>query len=92
MHNTEVLKRGQDIPTKLKTRTGCKSSEKSQSPRTSQVSTYLPSNLSDLELNVLDSSAPDHFDEDDEVASLSIYKQCKDICELVMNKLPGYTV
>ncbi|XP_022379362.1 microtubule-associated protein 10 [Enhydra lutris kenyoni] len=92
MHNTKVLKRGQDTPTKLKTGTGCKSSEKSQSPRTSQVSSYLPSNLSDLELHVLDSSAPDHFDEDDEVASLSISKQCKDICELVINKLPGYTV
>ncbi|XP_058909812.1 microtubule-associated protein 10 isoform X2 [Kogia breviceps] len=39
MHNSKVLKRNQDIPTKLKTRTGCKSSEKSQSPRTSQDST-----------------------------------------------------
>ncbi|XP_030895165.1 microtubule-associated protein 10 [Leptonychotes weddellii] len=92
MYNSKVIKRGQDISIKLKTRTGCKSSEKSQSPRTSQVSSYLPSNLSELELNVLDSSTPDRFDEDDEVASLSISKQCKDICELVINKLPGYTV
>ncbi|XP_027960382.1 microtubule-associated protein 10 [Eumetopias jubatus] len=92
MYNSKVIKRGQDISIKLKTRTGCKSSEKSQSARTSQVSSYLPSNLSELELNVLDSSTPDHFDEDDEVASLNISKQCKDICELVINKLPGYTV
>nr|XP_025706563.1 microtubule-associated protein 10-like [Callorhinus ursinus] len=92
MYNSKVIKRGQDISIKLKTRTGCKSSEKSQSPRTSQVSSYLPSNLSELELNVLDSSTPDHFDEDDEVASLNISKQCKDICELVINKFPGYTV
>ncbi|EFB26416.1 hypothetical protein PANDA_005336, partial [Ailuropoda melanoleuca] len=92
MHNSKVIKRGQDISIKLKTRTGCKSSEKSQSPRTSQVSSYLPSNLSELELNVLDSSTPDHLAEDDEFPSLNISKQCKDICELVINKLPGYTV
>ncbi|XP_014442285.2 microtubule-associated protein 10 [Tupaia chinensis] len=85
MHNS---KRDQDILT----RTGCKSLEKSLSPRTSQVSSYLPSNLSELELNVWDSSTSDHFDEDDDVGSLSISKQCKDICELVINKLPGYTV
>ncbi|XP_007127655.2 microtubule-associated protein 10 isoform X1 [Physeter macrocephalus] len=93
MHNSKVLKRNQDIPTKLKTRTGCKSSEKSQSPRTSQVSSYLPSNLSELELNVLDSSTLDHFEEDnDDLGSLNISKQCRDICKLVINKLPGYTV
>ncbi|XP_045293305.1 microtubule-associated protein 10 [Leopardus geoffroyi] len=84
VHNSKV--------TKLKTKIGCKSSEKSQSPRTSQVSSYLPSNLSELELNVLDSSTPDHFEEDDDVGSLNISKQCKDICELVINKLPGYTM
>ncbi|XP_045639539.1 microtubule-associated protein 10 [Ursus americanus] len=92
MHNSKVIKRGEDISIKLKTRTGCKPSEKSQSPRTSQVSSYLPSHLSELELNVLDSSTPDHLAEDDEVPSLNISKQCKDICELVINKLPGYTV
>ncbi|XP_068403707.1 microtubule-associated protein 10 isoform X1 [Eschrichtius robustus] len=93
MHNAKVLKRNQAIPTKRKTRTGCKSSEKSQSPWTSQVSSYLPSNLSELELNVLDSSTLDHFEEDnDDLGSLNISKQCKDICQLVINKLPGYTV
>ncbi|XP_036685502.1 microtubule-associated protein 10 isoform X1 [Balaenoptera musculus] len=93
MHNSKVLKRNQDIPTKRKTRTGCKSSEKSQSPWTSQVSSYLPSNLSELELNFLDSSTLDHFEEDDDdLGSLNISKQCKDICKLVINKLPGYTV
>ncbi|XP_032347704.1 microtubule-associated protein 10 [Camelus ferus] len=93
MHNSKVIKRDQDISTKLKSRTDRKSSEKSQSPRTSQVSSYLPSNLSELELNVLDSSPSDHFEEDnDDIYSLNISKQCKDICELVINKLPGYTV
>ncbi|XP_012665365.1 microtubule-associated protein 10 [Otolemur garnettii] len=91
MHTSKVIKSGQDIAIKLKTRTGCKSLEKSQSLQTSQVSSYLPSNLSELELNVLDNSTSDHF-EDDDFGSLSISKQCKDICELVINKLPGYTV
>lgn len=93
MHNSKVIKQDHDISAKPKTRTGCKSSEKSQSPRTSQVSSYLPSNLSELELNVLDCSTLDHFEEDcDDLGSLNISKQCKDICELVINKLPGYTV
>ncbi|XP_012515659.1 PREDICTED: microtubule-associated protein 10 [Propithecus coquereli] len=93
MHVSKVIKRDQDISFKLKTRTGCKSVEKSQSPQTSQVSSYLPSNLSELELNVLNSSTSDHFEEDsDDVGSLNISKQCKDICELVINKLPGYTM
>ncbi|KAK2510066.1 hypothetical protein MC885_021719 [Smutsia gigantea] len=90
-HNSKVLKRGQGISVKLKTRTGCRSLENSQSPWTSQVSSYPPSNLSELELNVLDSSTSDQVEED-EVGSLNISKQCKDICELVINKLPGYTV
>ncbi|XP_019568462.2 microtubule-associated protein 10 [Rhinolophus sinicus] len=92
MHNSEAIKRCQDISVKPETRTGFKSSEKSQSPRTSQVSSYVPSNLSELELNILECSTSDHFGEDDEVGSLNISKQCKDICELVINKLPGYTV
>ncbi|XP_008518407.1 microtubule-associated protein 10 [Equus przewalskii] len=93
MHNSKLAKRGQDISVKRKTRTDCNSLEKSQSPRTSQVSSYLPSNLSELELNVLDRSTSDHSEEDsDEVGSLNISKQCRDICELVINKLPGYTV
>nr|XP_003940834.2 microtubule-associated protein 10 [Saimiri boliviensis boliviensis] len=91
MHNSKVTKSDQDIS--IPTRSSCQSLEKSQSPRTSQVSSYLPSNVSELELNVLDSSTSDHFEEDnDDVGSLNISKQCKDICELVINKLPGYTV
>ncbi|XP_004691188.1 PREDICTED: microtubule-associated protein 10 [Condylura cristata] len=91
MHVSEVTKKGQSIS--AKTSTSHKSLEKSQSPRTSQVSSYLPSNLSELEFNVLNSSMSEHFEEEgDEVGSLSISKQCKDICELVINKLPGYTM
>ncbi|XP_074118508.1 microtubule-associated protein 10 [Sminthopsis crassicaudata] len=72
--------------------TGQKSLEKSQSLRTSQVSSYLPSNLSELEFSPQDSIASDELEENDELGSLDICKQYKDICELVINKLPGYTV
>ncbi|XP_047376939.1 microtubule-associated protein 10 [Sciurus carolinensis] len=91
-HNSKGKKQGQDFPMKLKAETGCEWSEKSPSPRTSQVSSYLPSNLSELEFNVLDGSTSDHFEEEDDIGSLRISKQYKDICELVINKLPGYTV
>ncbi|XP_004712232.1 microtubule-associated protein 10 [Echinops telfairi] len=93
MPNSKLIKSVQDSSRKLKTKAGCKSLEKSQSPRTSQVSSYLPSNLSELEFKALDVSSSDQFEEDsDEVGSLNISKQCKDISELVINKLPGYTV
>lgn len=85
MHNSKVRKRGHDISVTLQTRTDCKSLEKSQSTRTSQVSSYLPSNVSEH-------SQSDHCEDSDETDSLHISKQCKDICELVINKLPGYTV
>ncbi|KAF7480864.1 hypothetical protein GHT09_007928 [Marmota monax] len=78
-HNTKDKKRCQDFSMKLKAETDCKWSEKSQSPRTSQVSSYLPSNLSELELNVLDGSTSDHFEDDDDIGSLRISKQYKDI-------------
>ncbi|KAM5235033.1 microtubule-associated protein 10 [Ctenodactylus gundi] len=90
MHSSEATGRGKDIT--VTTRASCKSFEKSQSLQTSQVSSYLPSNLSELELKVLNSSTSDHFEDDDDIEPLSISKQCKDICELVINKLPGYTM
>uniref|UniRef100_G1Q152 Microtubule associated protein 10 n=1 Tax=Myotis lucifugus TaxID=59463 RepID=G1Q152_MYOLU len=81
---SKVTKTGEDSA--VKTRTDCRSLERSQSIRTSQVSSYLPSNLSE-------GSKSDRFEEDsDEIASLNISEQCKDICELLVNKLPGYTV
>lgn len=84
VHLSNVPKTGQDSA--MKTRADCRSLERSQSIRTSQVSSYLPSNLSEC-------SKSDHFEEDsDEIASLNISEQCKDICELLVNKLPGYTV
>ncbi|XP_006982553.1 microtubule-associated protein 10 [Peromyscus maniculatus bairdii] len=90
---SKVMRTGWDSSTKLKVGAGRKSSEKSQSPRTSQVSSYEPSNLSELELKGLDNSAEADFqEEEDDLGSLNISKQCRDICELVINKLPGYTV
>ncbi|XP_055969593.1 microtubule-associated protein 10 [Sorex fumeus] len=94
MHNSKFIRSNQDISVKLKTIYGCKSLERSQSPQTSQVSSYMPPSLSELKFNILDfSSTSDNLEEDsDEVGSLNISKQCKDICELVINKLPGYTM
>ncbi|XP_063246557.1 microtubule-associated protein 10 [Prinia subflava] len=54
-----------------------------------QVSSYLPSNMSDLELSVLENSMSD---KDDFLEKLHGPNQYKDISELVMNKLPGYTM
>lgn len=90
--NSKCIKSNQDISDKCK-KLSSKPSERSQSPQTSQVSSYMPSNLSELKFNVLDFSNTEHLGEDsDEVASLSISKHCKDISELVVNKLPGYTM
>ncbi|OPJ72741.1 microtubule-associated protein 10 [Patagioenas fasciata monilis] len=55
-----------------------------------QVSSCWPSNVSDLELSVLENSMSDK--EEDFLGKLHVPNQCKDISELVINKLPGYTV
>ncbi|XP_032911322.1 microtubule-associated protein 10 [Catharus ustulatus] len=61
-----------------------------QKQSVTQVSSYLPSDMSDLELNVLENSMSDK--EDDFLENLHGPNQCKDISELVINKLPGYTM
>ncbi|NXW36450.1 MAP10 protein, partial [Phaetusa simplex] len=55
-----------------------------------QVSSYLPSDVSDLQLSVLENSMSDK--EDDFLGKLCVPNQYKDISELVINKLPGYTM
>ncbi|KAM6367495.1 microtubule-associated protein 10 [Alca torda] len=55
-----------------------------------QVSSYLLSNTSDLQLSVLENSMSDK--EDDFLGKLRVPNQYKDISELVINKLPGYTM
>ncbi|XP_048223945.1 microtubule-associated protein 10 [Perognathus longimembris pacificus] len=90
---SKTVRTGKDVSIRRKAGAGRKCADKSQSPRTSQVSSYLPSNLSELELKDLESGSSDHFDEDDDgLCSLNTSKQYRDICELVINKLPGYTV
>ncbi|NXA82430.1 MAP10 protein, partial [Thryothorus ludovicianus] len=61
-----------------------------QKQSVTQVSSYLPSNLFDLELSVLENSISDK--EDDFLEKLHVPNQYKDISELVINKLPGYTM
>ncbi|NXO54629.1 MAP10 protein, partial [Aramus guarauna] len=67
---------------------GQTSAGKSQS--VTQVNSYFPSNMSDLELSVLENSMSDN--EDDFLEKLRVPNQYKDISELVINKLPGYTM
>ncbi|KAL2306252.1 hypothetical protein Nmel_004168 [Mimus melanotis] len=61
-----------------------------QKQSVTQVGSYLPSNMSELELNVLENSMSDK--EDDLLEKLHCPNQYKDISELVINKLPGYTM
>ncbi|NWW15762.1 MAP10 protein, partial [Falcunculus frontatus] len=61
-----------------------------QKQSVTQVSSYLPSDMSDLELSVLENSMSDK--EDDFLEKLHGPNQYKDISELVIDKLPGYTM
>ncbi|NWW36677.1 MAP10 protein, partial [Panurus biarmicus] len=61
-----------------------------QKQSVTQVGSYLPSNMSELELGVLENSRSDK--EDDFLEKLHGPNQYKDISELVINKLPGYTM
>ncbi|NXS78237.1 MAP10 protein, partial [Erpornis zantholeuca] len=61
-----------------------------QKQSVTQVSSYLPSDMSDLELSVLQKSISDK--EDDFLEKLHGPNQYKDIGELVINMLPGYTM
>ncbi|XP_008122447.2 microtubule-associated protein 10 [Anolis carolinensis] len=71
--------------------TNSQSVEKSSSLRTSQVSSYLPSNVSELDLSGLEESNASEK-ENEGFAMLNITNQCKHISELIVNKLPGYTM
>ncbi|KAL8185891.1 UNVERIFIED_CONTAM: hypothetical protein K2H54_059480 [Gekko kuhli] len=63
--------------------------EKSLSLRTSQVSSYIPSNMSDL--SELESNAS-YKEEKVDFEMPDIANQYKHVSELVVNKLPGYTM
>uniref|UniRef100_A0A8D2LUH4 Microtubule associated protein 10 n=1 Tax=Varanus komodoensis TaxID=61221 RepID=A0A8D2LUH4_VARKO len=68
------------------------SMEKSCSVRTSQVSSYLPSNVSDLDLSGLEDRNISDKEKEVDFEMVDITNQCKHISELVVNKLPGYTM
>ncbi|KAJ7342256.1 hypothetical protein JRQ81_009963 [Phrynocephalus forsythii] len=65
--------------------------ENSNSLRTSQVSSYLPSNMSDLDLSDSEESHTPEKEKDD-FEIVDIANQCKHVSELLVNKLPGYTM
>ncbi|NXL90205.1 MAP10 protein, partial [Alectura lathami] len=67
---------------------GQTTAEKSQS--ITQGCSYLPCNLSDLELSDVENGMSDK--DDDFLEELHVSSQYKDISELVISNLPGYTV
>ncbi|XP_028579871.2 microtubule-associated protein 10 [Podarcis muralis] len=71
---------------------GESSVERSQSIRTSQVSSYLPSSVSDVDLSGLEESNSSEKEKDDNFEMVDITNQYRHISELVVSKLPGYTM
>ncbi|XP_062981485.1 microtubule-associated protein 10 [Elgaria multicarinata webbii] len=68
------------------------SADKSYSLRTSQISSYLPSNVSDLDLSGLEESNTSGKEKEDDFEMADVTNQCRHVSELVVNKLPGYTM
>ncbi|XP_009868272.1 PREDICTED: microtubule-associated protein 10, partial [Apaloderma vittatum] len=69
---------------------GKRPTSEGKSQSVTQVSSSLRSNMSDLELSVLENSMSEK--EDDFLGKLHVPNQYKDISELVISKLPGYTM
>ncbi|XP_067840253.1 microtubule-associated protein 10 [Heptranchias perlo] len=74
-------------------RNGHRSLEESQSLGTSQVSSYVPSSVSDLACSGHEMNTSDIQEDDvDEFSTMGVVNECKHVSELVANKLPGYTL
>ncbi|XP_053565158.1 microtubule-associated protein 10 [Bombina bombina] len=71
---------------------GRKSCEKSLSVMTSQVSSYLPSNMSNLDMSALESTTSEHFNAETTNGANTFYNQYKNVSELQVNQLLGYTL
>ncbi|NXF19912.1 MAP10 protein, partial [Rhodinocichla rosea] len=90
-HTKEISSlRSKQVKSDTDLNTGKGQTSTGQRQSVTQVSSYLPSNMSDLELSVLENSRSDK--EDDFLEKLHGPNQYKDISELVINKLPGYTM
>ncbi|GCB67216.1 microtubule-associated protein 10 [Scyliorhinus torazame] len=82
-----------EVPRPSSSTTGCKSLEGSQSLGTSQVSSYVPSSVSDLACSGLAINTADIPKEDvSELDAMGIVNECRHISELIVNRLPGYTL
>ncbi|XP_007892718.2 LOW QUALITY PROTEIN: microtubule-associated protein 10 [Callorhinchus milii] len=66
--------------------------EEDHSVGTSQVSSYIPSNVSDFDLSAREMTPVDLKEDGDEPGTMGIANKCKHISELIANKLPGYTL
>uniref|UniRef100_A0A8C3P2X2 Microtubule-associated protein 10 C-terminal domain-containing protein n=1 Tax=Cyanoderma ruficeps TaxID=181631 RepID=A0A8C3P2X2_9PASS len=90
-HNKEIpTLRSKQVKSDTDLNVGNGQTATGQKESVTQVSSYLPSAMSDLELSVLENSISD--EEDDFLEKLHGPNQYKDISELVINKLPGYTM
>ncbi|NXO33440.1 MAP10 protein, partial [Locustella ochotensis] len=90
-HNKEITTlRSKQVKSDTDLNIGNGQTSTGQKQSVTQVSSCLPSNMSDLELSVLENSKSDK--EDDFLEKLHDPNQYKDISELVINKLPGYTM
>ncbi|XP_038656436.1 microtubule-associated protein 10 [Scyliorhinus canicula] len=82
-----------EVPRPSNSTTGCKSLEGSQSLGTSQVSSYVPSSVSDLACSGLEINTADIAKENvSELDAMGIVNECRHISELIVNRLPGYTL
>ncbi|XP_067877052.1 microtubule-associated protein 10 [Heterodontus francisci] len=83
-----------EVPQLSSSTNGHRSLEESQSLGTSQVSSYVPSSVSDLACSGLEMNTQDIQKEDDvnELGMIRIVNECRHISELTANKLPGYTL
>ncbi|KAK6489562.1 microtubule-associated protein 10-like [Huso huso] len=87
--------RSLDCKNKPNSGKGHKAVEESHSLQTSQVSSYLPTNDSDLDFSGHKVSTPDlheEVEERDGLGTLEMVNKYHHISELVGNKLPGYTL
>ncbi|NWZ63807.1 MAP10 protein, partial [Acrocephalus arundinaceus] len=90
-HIKEIpIPRSKQVKSDTDWNTGNGQTSTGQKQSVTQVSSYLPSDMSDLEPSVLENSMSDK--DDDFLEKLHGPNQYKDISELVINKLPGYTM
>ncbi|XP_060677505.1 microtubule-associated protein 10 [Hemiscyllium ocellatum] len=81
-----------ELPRLSSSMTECKALEDSQSLGPSQMSSYIPSSVSDLVSGELEINTTDVQEDGSELDATGMANECRHISELITNKLPGYTL